>query len=89
MGFTSPVSGNHSIRIQDKWMWITPSSIPRYTLKEKDLVKVHLESSKTGSSGSKPSIEWRMHVSIYDKLEGKCYCSYSQSLYTCCCYINR
>ena len=68
MGFTSPVSGNHSIRIQDKWMWITPSSIPRYTLKEKDLVKVHLESSKTGSSGSKPSIEWRMHVSIYDKL---------------------
>ena len=67
MGFTSPVSGNHSIRIQDKWMWITPSSIPRYTLKEKDLVKVHLESGKTGS-GSKPSIEWRMHVSIYDKL---------------------
>lgn len=68
MGFTSPVSGNHSIRIQDKWMWITPSAIPRYTLKEKDLVKVHLESGKTGSSGSKPSIEWRMHVSIYDKL---------------------
>ena len=68
MGFTSPVSGNHSIRIQDKWMWITPSSIPRYTLKEKDLVKVHLESGKTDSSESKPSIEWRMHVSIYNKL---------------------
>jgi L-fuculose-phosphate aldolase len=49
-------------------MWITPSSIPRYTLKEKDLVKVHLESGKTDSSESKPSIEWRMHVSIYDKL---------------------
>ena len=52
-GFTSPVSGNHSIRIQNKWMWITPSAIPRYNLKEKDLVKVHLETGKTGSSGLK------------------------------------
>jgi L-fuculose-phosphate aldolase len=70
-------------------MWITPSAIPRYTLKEKDLVKVHLESGKTGSSGSKPSIEWRMHVSIYDKLSKVNAIVHTQSLYTCCCYINR
>ena len=78
MGLTSSVSGNHSIRIQGKkWMWITPSGIPRYNLQEKDLVKVHLETDRTvsrsnsGNSDSaklKPSIEWRMHASIYNKL---------------------
>ena len=78
MGLTSSVSGNHSIRIQGKkWMWITPSGIPRCNLQEKDLVKVHLETDRTvsrsnsGNSDSaklKPSIEWRMHASIYNKL---------------------
>ncbi|MFL6328307.1 MAG: class II aldolase/adducin family protein [Nitrososphaeraceae archaeon] len=76
MGLTSSVSGNHSIRIQGKKsMWITPSGIPRYNLQEKDLVKVHLETDRTVSRGSsstsaklKPSIEWRMHASIYNKL---------------------
>jgi L-fuculose-phosphate aldolase len=79
MGLTSSVSGNHSIRIQGKkWMWITPSGIPRYNLQEKDLVKVHLETNRTVSSSNsstgddsaklKPSIEWRMHASIYNKL---------------------
>ena len=79
MGLTSSVSGNHSIRIQGKkWMWITPSGIPRYNLQEKDLVKIHLETDRTVSRGNssnsatsaklKPSIEWRMHASIYNKL---------------------
>ncbi|MFL6403119.1 MAG: class II aldolase/adducin family protein [Nitrososphaeraceae archaeon] len=80
MGLTSSVSGNHNIRIQGKkWIWITPSGIPRYNLQEKDLVKVHLETDRTigyGNSSSssnasaklKPSIEWRMHASIYNKL---------------------
>ena len=72
MGLTSSVSGNHSIRIQGKkWIWITPSGIPRYKLQEKDLVKVHLETNRTVSRGNsssgtsaklKPSIEWRMHL---------------------------
>jgi L-fuculose-phosphate aldolase len=61
---------------------ITPSAIPRYTLKEKDLVKVHLESGKTGSSGPKPSIEWRMHVSIYDKLSNVNAIVHTHSPYT-------
>jgi L-fuculose-phosphate aldolase len=77
MGLTSSVSGNHSIRIQGKKsMCITPSGIPRYNLQEKDLVKVHLETDGIVSHGSssstsarlKPSIEWRMHASIYNKL---------------------
>jgi L-fuculose-phosphate aldolase len=76
MGLTSSVSGNYSIRIQGKkWMWMTPSGIPRYNLQEKDLVKVHLETDRivnrgksSTSSKLKPSIEWRMHASIYNKL---------------------
>ncbi len=68
MGFTSPVSGNHSVRMQNKkWMWITPSGVPRYNLQEEDLVKVQLETGKT-LGRVKPSIEWHMHVSIYKKL---------------------
>jgi L-fuculose-phosphate aldolase len=64
MGYTSPVSGNHSIRLKNKtWMWITPSGIPRYVLKDKDLVKINLHTGKVLGS-RKPSIEWHMHVSI-------------------------
>ena len=71
MGFTSPVSGNHSIRIpkNESWMWITPSGIPRYHLKEKDLIKVNLENGKAINNGLKPSIEWHMHASIYNKIK--------------------
>jgi L-fuculose-phosphate aldolase len=84
MGHTSSVSGNQSIRIPGKKsMWITPSGVPRYNLKKKDLVKVGLEngtilgggggggskiSDKNSSNRLKPSIEWRMHASIYNKL---------------------
>jgi L-ribulose-5-phosphate 4-epimerase len=67
MGFTSPVSGNHSMKIENtNWMWITPSGVLRYNLREEDLVKVNL---KTGISLGKlkPSIEWYMHLSIYKK----------------------
>ena len=76
MGLTSSVSGNHSIRIRGKnSMWITPSGIPRYNLQEKDLVKVKLDTSRKSSHDDrnsctilKPSIEWRMHTSIYNIL---------------------
>ena len=76
MGLTSSVSGNHSIRIPGtKSMWITPSGIPRHNLQEEDLVRVHLETGRmipaggnSSDRGLKPSIEWRMHTSIYNKL---------------------
>lgn len=67
MGYTSPVSGNHSVRLKNKtWMWITPSGIPRYELKDKDLVKINLHTGKALGSW-KPSIEVRMHSSIYKR----------------------
>jgi ribulose-5-phosphate 4-epimerase/fuculose-1-phosphate aldolase len=68
MGYTSPVSGNHSIRIKStSWMLITPSGIPRYEMKEKDLVKVNLDTEKIVGF-RKPSIEWHMHASIYKRI---------------------
>lgn len=95
MGLTSSVSGNHSIRIQGKkWMWITPSGIPRYNLQEKDLVKLHLQTDEIVSRGSssstntklkaklKPSIEWRMHASIYNKLSNVNAVVHTHSPYT-------
>ena len=67
MGYTSPISGNHSFRLQDKsWMWITPSGVPRYDLKEKDLMMVNLQTGKSLGS-RKPSSEWYMHASIYNR----------------------
>ena len=48
MCLTSSVSGNHSIKVQNKkWMWITPSGVPRYNLQDKDLVKVYFETGNT------------------------------------------
>jgi L-fuculose-phosphate aldolase len=68
LGFTSPVSGNHSFRLRNKdWMWITPSGVQRYNLHVKDLVKVNLETGETIGRLT-PSIEWQMHTSIYKKL---------------------
>ena len=49
-------------------MWITPSGIPRYNLKEKDLVKVNLETMKARGR-LKPSTEWHMHEAVYKRLE--------------------
>jgi L-fuculose-phosphate aldolase len=68
MGYTSPVSGNHSIRLKNKsWMLITPSGIPRYELKEKDLIKVNLYREKIVGF-RKPSTEWHMHAFIYKRI---------------------
>jgi L-fuculose-phosphate aldolase len=68
MGYTSSVSGNHSIRLKNRsWMLITPSGIPRYEMKDKDLVKVNLQTEKIVGL-RKPSIEWHMHALIYKRI---------------------
>ena len=65
-GLTSSVSGNHSIRYKKNMMLITPSGKPRYDLKISHLVRINLESAKIYGN-VKPSIEWQMHRSIYNK----------------------
>lgn len=66
LGHTSAISGNHSIRFNKDWMWITPSGIPRYNLKPNELVKINLKTGKACGK-LKPSIEWQMHQEIYNK----------------------
>jgi ribulose-5-phosphate 4-epimerase/fuculose-1-phosphate aldolase len=46
-------------------MWITPSGIPRYSIRKTDLVKVHLRTGKV-LGRMKPSIELGMHREIYN-----------------------
>ena len=70
LGLTSSVSGNHSIRIGNDLMLITPSGIPRYNLKSSDLLRINL---KTGDvyGNSRPTIEWQMHRDIYRKTDSR------------------
>jgi len=65
MGLTTSISGNHSIRFRNRWMWLTPSGIPRYKMRAGDLVGVDLRTGKA-SGRAKPSIELDMHRRIYN-----------------------
>jgi ribulose-5-phosphate 4-epimerase/fuculose-1-phosphate aldolase len=66
MGLTTSISGNHSVRFRNSWMWITPSGIPRYKIDSNHLVKVHLKTSKVFGN-IRPSIELNLHRNIYNK----------------------
>jgi L-fuculose-phosphate aldolase len=66
MGLTTSVSGNHSIRFRNRWMWITPSGIPRYKMHPNHLVKVHTKTGKIFGN-IRPSIELNLHRNIYNK----------------------
>jgi L-fuculose-phosphate aldolase len=65
LGLTTSVSGNHSIRYGSHFMRITPSAVPRYNLKISHLVKIDLQDGTTYGN-IKPSIEWQMHMGIYN-----------------------
>ncbi len=64
IGFTTSVSGNHSVRDRDRWIWITPSGVPRYRMRADDLVRIDLKTEKV-VAGRKPSMELNMHLDIY------------------------
>lgn len=66
LGLTSSISGNHSIRFGKDLMLITPTGIPRYSLKASDLVRINLQTGDVYGN-SKPTIEWQMHRDIYRK----------------------
>jgi L-fuculose-phosphate aldolase len=68
MGLTTSISGNHSVRFGNRWMWITPSGISRYKIHSNHLVKVHLKTSKV-LGNLRPSIELNLHRNIYNKRE--------------------
>ena len=64
IGLTTSVSGNHSVRDRDRWIWITPSGVPRYRMRADDLVRIDLKTGKV-VAGRKPSLELNMHMDIY------------------------
>jgi L-fuculose-phosphate aldolase len=64
IGLTTSVSGNHSVRVRDRWIWITPSGLPRYRMRADDLVRIDLKTGKV-VAGRKPSVELNMHMDIY------------------------
>jgi L-fuculose-phosphate aldolase len=66
MGLTTSISGNHSVRFRNKWMWITPSGIPRYKIHSNHLVKIHLKTNKVFGN-IRPSIELNLHRNIYNE----------------------
>jgi L-fuculose-phosphate aldolase len=66
MGLTTSISGNHSIRFRNRWMWITPTGISRYKIHSNHLVKVNLKTSKVFGN-LRPSIELNLHRNIYNK----------------------
>ena len=67
-GFNTAISGNHSVRFERKWMWITPSEVPRYKIRASDLVKVNIKNGEIiGKHG--PSREWVMHRKIYENTD--------------------
>ncbi|MFL6523531.1 MAG: class II aldolase/adducin family protein [Nitrososphaera sp.] len=66
LGLTTSISGNHSIRYRDAWMWITPSGVSRFKIQSNHLVKVHLKTGKIFGI-IRPSIELNLHRNIYNK----------------------
>ncbi|MDQ5842531.1 MAG: class II aldolase/adducin family protein [Thermoproteota archaeon] len=66
MGLTTSISGNHSIRFRNGWIWITPSGISRYKICSNHLVKVQLNTGKFFGN-IRPSIEFNLHRNIYNK----------------------
>ena len=64
IGLTTSVSGNHSVRVRDRWIWITPSGVPRYRMRADDLVRIDLKTGKV-VAGRNPSMELNMHMDIY------------------------
>lgn len=61
--------GNLSVRLNDKEMLITPSSMDYFDIKIEDIVKVNIETLEYGKQRV-PSSEVRMHAAAYRELPG-------------------
>jgi len=62
-GLVNVLGGNASIRGSGEYIWITPSKEPKHMLRPDDIVLMFFDGSWIGKS--RPSIESKMHLSIY------------------------
>lgn len=67
-GLVAGTSGNISIRNLEKEdsFYITPSSIPYENIRKEDIVEINSK-GEAYEYGKKPSSEWKMHLSVYEK----------------------
>lgn len=67
-GLVAGTSGNISMRNLEKKdsYFITPSSLPYNEIKEEDIVEINSK-GEPYIRGQKPSSEWQMHISVYEK----------------------
>lgn len=67
-GLINPRGGNGSVKINDRTVLLTPSGVSKYRLKTSDLIRYDLVSREFDKNifGYKPSIEWRVHIAIYE-----------------------
>jgi len=66
------IGGNLSFRSFDEtqYFYITPSGLKKDLVKPKDLIKMTLEGKVLGKdTGLNPSVEWPMHLRIYEEDE--------------------
>ncbi len=63
-GYTPPLNGNMSVRLDENHILITPSYVCKGLVTEERLLKVNFDLAVIGSN-VKPSIETGMHLAIY------------------------
>lgn len=63
-GYTPPLNGNMSVRLDDNHILITPSYVCKKLVTEDNILKVNFDGEVIGSD-KKPSIETGMHLGIY------------------------
>lgn len=65
-GYTPPLNGNMSVRLDEKHILITPSYVCKKLVTADNILKVDYEGRVIGSD-RKPSIETAMHLAIYSR----------------------
>lgn len=63
-GYTPPLNGNLSVRLDERHILITPSYVCKKLVTPDNVLKVTMDLEVVGS-GQKPSIETGMHLAIY------------------------
>jgi L-fuculose-phosphate aldolase len=65
-GYTPPLNGNLSVRLDEDHILITPSYFCKGKVTEQDLLLVNMDGEVVGEQ-AKPSVETGMHLAIYKK----------------------
>lgn len=63
-GYTPPLNGNLSVRLDENHILITPSYFCKGKVSEGDLLKVDMDGRVVGEGGN-PSVETGLHLAIY------------------------